>query len=72
MRVFEVLCVDLCKYFFGTTYRRFQWHVRTTLTVIYELPIIKDTQTPANRPDIVIHNIDKNTAILIDISAPVD
>ena len=34
--------------------------------------MITDSHTPANRPDIVIHDRTKKEALLIDISVPVD
>ena len=41
-------------------------------TIMYDLPMITDTHTPANRPDIVIHDRVKKTAFLIDVSVPID
>ena len=42
------------------------------IVVMWDLPMITDTHTPANRPDIVIHDRTKKEALLIDISVPVD
>ena len=42
------------------------------LTITYDLPMITDTHTPANRPDIVIHDRKQKTAFLIDVSVPID
>ena len=41
------------------------------LTIMYNLPIITDIHSSANRPDIVIHDWNQRTAFLIDVSVPI-
>jgi hypothetical protein len=45
---------------------------KDNVTIMWDLPMITDNRTPANRPDIVIHDRTNQSALLIDISVPVD
>ena len=43
----------------------------TNLTSMYNLLIITDIHSSANRPNIVIHDWNQRTAFLIDLSVPI-
>ena len=42
------------------------------ITVMWDFTLITDKRIPANRPDITIHDRKNRTAILIDVSVPVE
>ena len=42
------------------------------ITVMWDFTLITDKRIPANRPDITIHDRKNRTALLIDVSVPVD
>ena len=45
---------------------------KDNVTIMWDLPMITDSRTPANRPDIIIHDRTNQNAILIDVAVPVD
>ena len=40
--------------------------------LLWDMKIITDTRVPANRPDIIVHDKEKKSCLIIDVAVPVD
>ena len=64
------LGIKVCNEWFRHTPEKVVEHGKST--IMWDVPITTDKKVGANRPDITIHDREKNKALLIDFSVPYD